>query len=628
MATQAASAQRASENAVTQADDAFGTSVGNEQVGLYSSFDVRGFSPTVAGNVRIAGLYFDQVTELNPRIDQSSQIRVGIAAQGYAFPAPTGVVDHTLRTPGNSGELSGLAETNTRGTTTLEFDGAQPLIDNVLSIGGGVGFHRDVQADGTGNYQNNEGVVTRWTPRSDAEVLFFWSRADTYGQQVGQVYLPEGPFLPQPNPGRHFFGPNWASNREFDTNYGALAHVEFLPGWELRAGLFRSAQKKPNNIFVALTDLTLAGAGDLNVFSDPPSSWGSTSGEVRLEHSFAEGPRVHRAILSVRMRNWNAIYGGSDFVDLGAVAIGQRIDVPLPVFHYTAQTYDHIDEMTLGLSYQVAWKGLGVLGLGIQRPNYLKKTLIPGSLPAISADDPWLFNAALTGEISQDMTIYGDYTRGLEDSGIAPQNASNRNQAMPAITTRQKDVGLRWAIAPDLKLVTGLFDIHKPYFNLDTNNRFSRLGETENRGLEISLSGNVLPELDVVAGAVLSEPKVTGEAVRLGLVGSHPVAIPSRQFELNANWHPPSVSSLSFDLGIDHQGSMASTLDNRVFIPERTFVNADARYAFTLDDRPASLRFWLENIFDTRGWDLNGANTYNIYWNSGRRLDVRLIVDL
>ena len=92
-------AQRAGENAVTQADDAFGTSVGNEQVGLYSSFDVRGFSPTAAGNVRIDGLYFDQVSELDSRVTDSSRIRVGIAAQGYAFPAPTGVVDYSLRLP-------------------------------------------------------------------------------------------------------------------------------------------------------------------------------------------------------------------------------------------------------------------------------------------------------------------------------------------------------------------------------------------------------------------------------------------------------------------------------------------------------------------------------------------------
>jgi iron complex outermembrane receptor protein len=50
--TRPAFAQRAAENAVAQADDAFGTSVGNEQVGLYSPRNVRGFSPTDSISIR------------------------------------------------------------------------------------------------------------------------------------------------------------------------------------------------------------------------------------------------------------------------------------------------------------------------------------------------------------------------------------------------------------------------------------------------------------------------------------------------------------------------------------------------------------------------------------------------
>ena len=54
--------QRADENAVTAAQDAFGTSIGFQTVGLYSANDARGFSPQQAGNLRIEGLYFDQQT--------------------------------------------------------------------------------------------------------------------------------------------------------------------------------------------------------------------------------------------------------------------------------------------------------------------------------------------------------------------------------------------------------------------------------------------------------------------------------------------------------------------------------------------------------------------------------------
>ena len=70
-----ARAQRANENAVESADDAFGTSVGNEKIGLYSAGDVRGFSPSSAGNIRVEGLSITDHGGFNPRVAGGSTIR-------------------------------------------------------------------------------------------------------------------------------------------------------------------------------------------------------------------------------------------------------------------------------------------------------------------------------------------------------------------------------------------------------------------------------------------------------------------------------------------------------------------------------------------------------------------------
>src|SRR5450631_964438 len=92
-----AHAQHASHNAVTAADDAFGLTLGLESIGMYSPGQIRGFSPKAAGNLRIEGLYFDQQGPLSNRVIEGSAIRVGITEIGYAFPAPTGIVDYALR---------------------------------------------------------------------------------------------------------------------------------------------------------------------------------------------------------------------------------------------------------------------------------------------------------------------------------------------------------------------------------------------------------------------------------------------------------------------------------------------------------------------------------------------------
>jgi len=62
---------RADENAVTQAEDAFGYSVGRESLGIYDAGNARGFSPTDAGNRRIDGLYFAPVVGLPDLIVES-----------------------------------------------------------------------------------------------------------------------------------------------------------------------------------------------------------------------------------------------------------------------------------------------------------------------------------------------------------------------------------------------------------------------------------------------------------------------------------------------------------------------------------------------------------------------------
>ena len=86
----AAYAQRASEDAMQTASDGFGLSIGNQSVGLYSQNSARGFSPSQAGNIRIEGLFIDPVGRIGTRITSGTTMRVGLAAQSYAFPAPTG----------------------------------------------------------------------------------------------------------------------------------------------------------------------------------------------------------------------------------------------------------------------------------------------------------------------------------------------------------------------------------------------------------------------------------------------------------------------------------------------------------------------------------------------------------
>src|SRR5215218_1486653 len=92
-----ASAQRADANILTDAADAFGFSKAGDAVGLYSSSNVRGFSPARAGNLRLERLYFDRQAFLVSDALDHSRIHVGLTALDFPFPAPSGIVDYGLK---------------------------------------------------------------------------------------------------------------------------------------------------------------------------------------------------------------------------------------------------------------------------------------------------------------------------------------------------------------------------------------------------------------------------------------------------------------------------------------------------------------------------------------------------
>src|SRR4029079_1359541 len=243
-------AQRTGENAVTSAEDAFGTSVGNEQIGLYSSDEVRGFSPGAAGNIRIDGLYLGGLFIGNPRLLAGSAVKVGLTAQGYPFPAPTGIVELSLRPAGTEPVLSAVVHGGFQ--DGFELDGQLPLSRD-FSLAGGVGFNHFIDNPGGdfGNYWS-VGIAPAWRPNKDTEVRAF------YALEVGpkDVSTPfifvNGPHLPPRIPHR-FQGQHWAAWENHFATMGVVGHTAIGGGWILKAGLFRQVsenKKSFNTLFV------------------------------------------------------------------------------------------------------------------------------------------------------------------------------------------------------------------------------------------------------------------------------------------------------------------------------------------------------------------------------------------
>lgn len=619
-----AHAQRVDENAVSDAEDAFGSNIGGETLGIYSPSEVRGFSPTDAGNVRIEGLYIDRQTELTSRLVAGNRIRIGPSALGYAFPAPSGVADYRLRAAGDDLVLSTAAKVTSFGGWEVEADALVPLDGRRLGLAAGAGFYSNAFQYGNSNKVTSIAASLAWRPGSQTEIKPFWSRIQVDDEESYPIVIGNGRELPERMSRRRFLGQDWADYEVERITYGAVGRTQ-QGSLVLRAGAFRSANIADEGHTVLLDAAAPGMLAARSVIASPRRSNASTSGEISLARPFAIGRSRHELRLSVRARRQARYYGGSDRVDIGPAPFDEALPVARPGFNFSERTSDQVRQWTAGLAYQGLLAGVGQLNLGIQRTGYEKAVTVPDGVLPVSRARPWLFNAAAAFEITPSLALYGGMTRGLEESDVAPETAVNRDEAPPAIRTRQFDGGLRWRLG-GMTLIAGAFDIRKPYYGLDTANVFRRLGSVNHRGAEVSLSGSPADGLTLVAGGMLLDATIAGTEVAAGAIGQRPIGTPSRTLAANVDYRLPAVPSLSVDVALQHAGRRYADAANDVRVPSRTLVDVGIRYRFRVAKLPAVVRLQATNLFDVYGWDVEGNNAFA--YIQSRRLTARLVVDM
>lgn len=617
-------AQRSGENATKSADDAFGTSVGNERVGLYNPFNARGFSPVQAGNVRVEGLYFDYQADLQERLIAGSTMRLGLSAQGYPFPAPTGVADFTLRKPGTEAVLSVGAGLGPFGSQRLDLDGQIPLSTN-LSLGGGVGYISEELHHGAARELITSAILARWRPIDNLEVIPFWSLARYSDQEAQRLYFTRNnAFLPPPMERRRYNGQPWADSSGSGINYGVVSSLIMGP-WILRGGLFRSLHENEWNFSDFAINIDPDGTADHLLMAEKDRRFGSVSGELRLSRQIDEGDRRHIVHSAARGRQQTRRYGGGQTFFLGRARLDERVEMEKPDFTFGAQTNEAVRQFTGGIGYEGRWRNVGEVALGLQKTFYSKKVERSASPVPVSNDSPWLINGAVSIYATPKLVFYGGYTKGLEESPVAPEIATNRGEAAPAIITEQKDAGFRYAISDRLKFVAGVFDVQKPYYALDDTQLFTSLGSLRHRGLELSLAGQIAKGLSLVGGTVILNASVSGKEVDQGRIGKRPLGSFVRHSTLVVDYQVPWLEGLSLDLAYESTSRRTSNRQNTLFIPARYVVSPGLRYRFNLAGKASVLRAQIGTLNDVYGYNNVGEG---FIYNMPRRYVLTLNTDV
>ncbi|HMP55977.1 MAG TPA: TonB-dependent receptor [Novosphingobium sp.] len=623
-------AQRASENAVANADDAFGTSLGFEQTGIYSEFDTRGFSPAKAGNARIEGIYYDPVQNLSSRIRQSTAIRVGFSAESFPFQAPTGIADYRFRPfPDELGVSQSFTLAPYNGVL-FESDLRLPIVPGRIGLTGGFARADLHSTDRSSN--TSWGLGLRPFFRfGGTEIVPFVSTAHFTRQYGHPLIVVRGSEVPDLPPARQRFFQRWSKGATTGLHYGTTVRSAITDNLSLRGGLFHASGPRKAAFSEIFTHIDGTPDADHRIVADPYQDVHSTSGEAMFALRLGEGRTSHRLLAGFRGRNRYTETGGSDVRSFGRVRLGDYVAREEPDFAFGPVNSGRVKQVSWMAGYSGRIEGVGSINLGVQKTRYraANRDALSGTVSRERAD-PWLYNASLRADLSRAVSVYVATQRGLEDSGVAPENAANRNAQLPAALSTQYEGGVRWKFDDGKgtggQLVAAAFQIEKPYFTFDGTGAFTQAGIVRHRGVEASLSGHFGKRFNVVAGAVAIQPRVLGAAATRN---RRAAGTPSLYAKVDLNYRTDLLGGLTPTAGMTWIGKRAVGAapagGQQLMLPGHATFDIGARQQFTLGKVPASFRAVVQNVFDKGAWKVVAPNALII--DEGRRFTLSLAAD-
>jgi iron complex outermembrane receptor protein len=618
-------AQRADQNVVTSADDAFGTSVGTQTIGLYSPTDARGFSPQQAGNLRIEGLYFDSPTQyMSQCLVRESTMRIGIAAQSYSFPSPTGIADVKLPVPVDRSVVSGYASRGPFAESSALLEG-QTHFSPQLAAFACVGIEKDFISDAARRASNlHAASVMRWRPTERTEVLPFVALQSGSDHEVVPVVYTDGLLPPPLYDPRHLATQPFTSQAWHTTTLGTILRYSSEAKWTLTLGVFRVIEQDPRSFSDEYLSVLPDRTADHVLDVTPPFNSASTSGELRLARRFGGTAHDRTLELAVRGRRSNRDYGGDAVVDYGVIGIDHAAPIAPGAYVTSAISIDETRQLDAGILYEERWRGVGSLALGLLRSEYRRTIIAPGATPETDKAGPRLGSLRFTADPAAGITVYGSFVQGLEDAALAPNTAVNRGQPPAATRTHQTDGGVRLVPNDKWSLLFGAFEIEKAYLNLNASSVYTLLGSVRHRGLESSVT-YAHDGIKLVAGGVLLKPHVerrVAEPGATGLVplGPVPLTLTANLDYAPARWHPWAAS-----LHWNYLAARVVTSDDRYWAPRFTTISAGVRYESAARGHPLTVRLEAVNLADARGQRVTPLE--QVMPDLGRRLAVSIAID-
>ena len=208
-----------------------------------------------------------------------------------------------------------------------------------------------------------------------------------------------------------------------------------------------------------------------------------------------------------------------------------------------------------------------------------------------------------------DVSLYYNYVEGLSKGDIAPGTASNAGETFAPYESKQHELGVKYEHGTFMTTLA-LFQIEKPSGELGADGVYSVQAEQRNRGVELSVYGEVAPGTRLMGGVTLLDGELTQSATAANR-GNKPVGVPDIQANLWAEYDTPWLEGFTLTGGAIYTDSQYVNQANTQELDAWTRIDAGVRYATKIEGRPTTLRATVQNVFDREYW--SGVASYGAF---------------
>ena len=593
----------------------------------------RGFEADVWSNSRLDGLNVVSTTPYAGEWVDNLQVLNGLSGAMYGAQNPAGMFEYTLKRPTDRRTERLSVGVDSIGTPTVNGD-----ISGRIGKNGWFGYRLNLlHANGTAyteaSWIRREMVSgdfdihldDKTVIELDASHYTYVERGTAPGFAVGSTLtsLPTAPDLSKP-----YLGQDWSGyNMETNTFLAKIKH-QINKDWSFTlGGLYQDAARQSFASNDTLTDnighytQTVTAAATANDFRTG-SNMAYFNGRVYT------GPIKHDLVIGTNgytSGTYNPITPGTTVntvtkADNASIYNPIKVDGKQPYYHgrwesgsITTQSFIVGDTLTINKH----WSILGTLGWSWIDQRSAKNHSSP-LLKTVQKSAAFSPTASLLYKPTDNQTLYFTYARSVEPGVVANASASNKYQVQSAIRPEEYEVGYKLRYGKMQFNVAG-FRMTSKYAGSYCPNgstcisggtqlplEYGYVGTQRNYGVEAQISGEVLPNLSVLAGFTwLDAELINAKQAKYNnkeIMGAAPL-----QANMLLDYRLPAslgsfASGWAFNANVHYMGNRAANLTNTLHTGSYTTLDLGTRYAFNVVRFPWVVRFGVSNATNERYW--------------------------